>query len=109
MSILTTQKSVVIIYNMPATQLLKQRQLISESAFAELVVWQVSSPVRGSQHDYKYRLALVVDGRCVLRFDNEADKGDHYHIGEAEFPYRFSNVGQLLSDFWRQVDDYLDH
>ena len=48
----------------------------------------------------------MVDGRCVLRFDNEAGKGGHYHIGDAEFPYRFESPEQLLSDFWRQVDDY---
>ena len=70
------------------------------------VVWQVPNPVRGSGHDYKYRLALVVDGRCVLRFDNEAGKGDHYHIGDDEFPYRFESPRQLLTDFWRLVNDY---
>jgi len=86
--------------------MLKQRIAINESDFAELVVWQVPTPVRGSGHDYKYRLALVVKGHCVLRFDNEAGKGDHYHIGNAEFPYRFESPERLLSDFWRQVDDY---
>ena len=30
----------------------------------------------------KYRLALVVDGLCVLRYDNETGKGDHRHIRE---------------------------
>jgi len=24
----------------------------------------------------------VANGRCVLRFDNEADKGDHMHVEE---------------------------
>lgn len=33
----------------------------------ELVVWQVPAPVRGSAHSYKYRLALIVKGNCVLR------------------------------------------
>ena len=28
-------------------------------------------------HGFKYRLAFVVNGVCVLRYDNEAGKGDH--------------------------------
>jgi hypothetical protein len=37
--------------------------------------------VRGSRHQYKYRLVLVVNDDCVLRYDNEAGKGDHKHVG----------------------------
>ncbi len=33
----------------------------------------------GSSHGFKYRLAYVVDGVCVVRYDNEVDKGDHRH------------------------------
>jgi hypothetical protein len=32
-------------------------------------------------HELWYRLALVVGGKCVLRYDNEAGKGDHRHVG----------------------------
>ncbi|MGX7347355.1 toxin-antitoxin system TumE family protein [Acetobacter pasteurianus] len=38
--------------------------------FIELVVWEVPSPLRGSLHHYKYRLALISDGKCVLRYDD---------------------------------------
>jgi Family of unknown function (DUF6516) len=58
------------------------------------------APLRGSPHDYKYRLALVVDEVCVLRLDNEAGKGDHRHIGEREEPYTFVSVDRLIEDFW---------
>ena len=64
-------------------------------------------PVRGSQHDLKYALALVVDGACVLRFDNEAGKGDHMHEGDTETPYRFTSAAQLLADFWQEVYKWL--
>jgi Family of unknown function (DUF6516) len=30
---------------------------------------------------FKYRLALVADGICVLRYDNETGKNDHRHRG----------------------------
>jgi hypothetical protein len=41
---------------------------------------------------------------CVLRYDNEAGKGDHRHLGAVETPYRFTTSSQLLADFWRDVD-----
>ena len=51
---------------MPARLLLRSRLALSETAFVEIVVWQVPQPVRGSGHDYKYRTALVAAGECVL-------------------------------------------
>jgi Family of unknown function (DUF6516) len=70
----------------------------------ELVVWRVPSPVRGSAHRFKYRLALVVEGLCGLRYDNEAGKGDHKHLGEEQIAYTFTTPAQLLADFWDDVD-----
>ena len=93
--------------NMPAEPLLDERHVLSESAFAELVIWRVPAPVRGSAHEYRYRLALVVDGKCVLRYDNEAGKGDHRHVGDAEERYRFKSAEQLLADFWTDVEELL--
>ena len=92
---------------MPAEPLLDERHVLSEVAFAELVVWRVPAPVRGSAHEYRYRLALVVDGKCVLRYDNEPGKGDHRHIGDAEERYRFKSAEQLLADFWADVEEVL--
>ncbi len=74
---------------MRATLMLKERHILSGNAFVEMVVWLLPSPLSGSRHAFKYRLALVVDGVCVLRFDNESGKGDHKHIGENEVPYVF--------------------
>jgi hypothetical protein len=91
---------------MPAEPLLDERHVLSETAFAELVVWRVPAPVRGSGHRYRYRLALVVGGKCVLRYDNEAGKGDHRHLGKAERPYRFTSPAQLLADFWADIGNW---
>ena len=79
--------------------LLDERRHIAEDRFVELVVWQVPQPVRASTHLFKYRLAFVVDGSCVLRYDNEAGKGDHRHVGAVESPYTFSTPEQLYADF----------
>ena len=91
---------------MPAELLLDERHVLTETVFAELVVWRVPAPVRGSAHRFRYRLALVVDGACVLRYDNEAGKGDHRHIGEMEERYRFKSADQLLADFWVDVENW---
>ena len=60
-------------------------------------------PVSGCRHPYKYRLALVVDGECVLRYDNEAGKGDHRHGDGQESPYPFTEIEQLVADFLTDV------
>lgn len=92
---------------MKAKLLLRERiAIVPGRSFAELVVWSVPTPVRASIHGFKYRLALVVDGVCVLRYDNEAGKGDHRHIGEAEIPYVFTRPEALLADFWADVEPW---
>ena len=62
--------------------------------------------ISGSAHDYKYRLAFVVDEVCVLRFDNEAGKGDHKHVGAEQMPYEFTTLEQLVADFRQAVEDW---
>ena len=89
---------------MRAELLLQERHQIAEAAFATIRIWRVAAPVRGSRHDLKYSLAYVVSGVCVLRYDNEAGKGDHRHLGSLETPYAFSTPEALLADFWNDVD-----
>ena len=91
---------------MSAKLLLEERHTLGENAFAELIVWQVPSSVPGSAHPLKYRLALVVEGHCMLRYDNKAGKGDHRHVGAAEIPYAFTTPAQLIEDFWNDVDHW---
>jgi hypothetical protein len=57
-------------------------------------------------HEFKYRLAYVIDGVCVLRFDNETGKGDHRHIDDQEEPYAFVNPDRLIEDFWKEVGNW---
>jgi len=91
---------------MKAELLLRERHQVAANAFAELRIWQVPKTVRGSRHQYKYALAYVVAGECVLRYDNEAGKGDHKHVGAEEMPYTFTTPAQLLADFWSDVDQW---
>lgn len=91
---------------MAARLLLRERRVVGEGRFAEIVVWQLTDPVPGSAHGFKYRLAFVVDEICVLRFDNETGKGDHKHIGTREAPYTFVSLEQLVTDFWNAIDEW---
>lgn len=84
--------------------LLNERHVLAEDAFVELVVWSLSSPLAGSPHRFKYRLALIAKGNCVLRFDNEAGKRDHKHVGQKEIPCVFTTPQALLDDFWNEAD-----
>jgi uncharacterized protein DUF6516 len=91
---------------MAAELLIDERHVLDLRTFVEVVVWHLPRATRGSSHRFKYRLALVSDGICVLRYYNEAGKGDHRHIRDAEAPYAFVDPDTLLADFWRDVEEW---
>ncbi len=93
---------------MKARELFNRRVPVAEQAFAELVLWEVPEPLSGCAHRYKYRLAFVVAGECVLRYDNESGKGDHKHMGGREVKYRFVSVDKLVADFFEDVKRWRD-
>jgi hypothetical protein len=88
--------------NMKAELLMRERRVL-EAGFIEVVIWKLPEPLGGSTHSLKYRLAYVVENECVLRYDNEAGKGDHRHAGAKQMPYVFVSVDQLLDDFLADV------
>ena len=89
---------------MKADLLLRDRLWLSETAKVEVVIWRVPAPLRGSLNTLKYRLALLSDGVCVTRYDNEVGKGDHKHVGDREIPYQFIDLDTLQTDFWADVE-----
>jgi hypothetical protein len=89
---------------MPVDRLLRERHVLGERVFVDVAVWRVPQPVPGSRHSFKYRLALVVSGECILRYDNETGKSDHRHVGRREEPYFFQGFERLLADFWAEVE-----
>ena len=93
---------------MDAELLLKRRATMADALFAELVIWCVPRPLAGSSHSYKYRLALVANGVCVIRFDNEAGKGDHIHRLSKQYDYHFVDVDILLSDFHLATEKWIN-
>lgn len=81
-----------------------RRVVLAEDAFVEVAIWRVREPLRPAEHPFKYRLAYVVAGKCVLRYDNERGKGDHRHFGPLQAPYAFSTPDQLLTDFEADIE-----
>ena len=59
--------------------------------------------VAGSTHEFTYRLAYVMEGIRVVRYDNEVGTGDHRHIGEKESVYTFTTPAKLIADFRRDI------
>ena len=84
---------------MSAVLLFRRRVVFADDAFAEIVIWRLPKALPPSEHLFKYRLAYVVGGVCVVRYDNEQGKGDHRHYGERESRYGFSDPESLLADF----------
>ncbi|MCU0917445.1 MAG: DUF6516 family protein [Planctomycetes bacterium] len=90
--------------NMEAALLIRERIVYSESSFAALVLRQLPIPVEGVTHRFKYRIAYVVKGVCVVRYDNESRKGDHRHFGNIESVYVFVNPEKLMTDFQADIE-----
>jgi hypothetical protein len=65
----------------------------------EMVIWQLPTVTAERPHGLKYRLYCGRSGHCLVRYDNEAGKGDHRHYGEQEEPYRFVSLECLMADF----------
>lgn len=89
---------------MAAAVLLRERLVLTETAFVETVVWRLPRPQPGCRHEFKYRLALISERICVLRYDNETGKGDHRHAGKREAAYLFTSLEALQRDFWADVE-----
>lgn len=85
----------------------RNKKLVLGKVAIEERIWAVPHPVSGSAHGYKYSLALIVDGECVLRYDNERGKGDHRHFRGQESAYAFVSLEKLTDDFQADVQRLL--
>ena len=88
---------------MKARLVRRSKNVLSDGAVLEMVIWQVPRPVEGSAHAYKYRLFYGRDGVRIVGHDNERPKSDHCHLDGRERPYEFTTVAALLEDFLAEV------
>lgn len=89
---------------MSAVELMNTRIQIADNAFATIRILQVDPAIKGSAHQYKYSLAYIVDGVCVMRYDNERGKGDHKHIGDSEYVISFTDISDLIRRFQADIN-----
>lgn len=97
-----------LLQHMGAVPLVRRRVVLAEDAFVEVVIWRLDEPISPARHQFKYRLAYVVGGECVLRYDNERGKGDHRHLRREETAYRFSTPDRLMADFAADIERWND-
>jgi hypothetical protein len=74
-----------------------------DGTISELTLLLVPEPVRGSTHEFKYRLFYGRPGIRLVGYDNEPGKGDHRHYVDREEPYLFTTPEQLIRDFLADV------
>jgi len=91
---------------MPGAKLLyRSKTVYPDGAIREMVIWKLPKASRGRKHGLKYRLYYGnVDGKCLIRYDNETGKGDHRHFCDKEETYHLKNVERLVSDFQKDID-----
>lgn len=71
-----------------------------------MVLWKLPRRMPKSSHSFKYRLYYgIADGTCLVRYDNEKNKGDHRHIAVEEKQYKFTNIETLVSDFLMDIEN----
>jgi hypothetical protein len=71
-----------------------------------VIIWRLLRATPDRYHGLKYRLYFGRGGKCLVRYDNEAGKGDHRHIKGREEPYRLVSVAKLRRDFEADIHKY---
>jgi hypothetical protein len=87
-----------------AILILHRKRYFDDGSISEIKLWHVPSPVRGSNHEFRYSLFYGRPGERWVAYDNEPGKGDHRHCGELEEEYGFTSPEQLMSDFLADVE-----
>lgn len=90
---------------MAAELLTRERLLLTATAFVDRDLEGTGS---GARKCATVPVSSCLDLRwlCILRYDNEAGKGDHRHLGDAQAPYRFTGMEQMQADFWADVAEW---
>ena len=90
---------------MKAKLIYREKFIYGDGAIREIVLWKLPEKTPERPHALKYSFYYGLgDGKCVVRYDNEAGKGDHKHIGEKEILYLFSDVETLVADFLEDIE-----
>lgn len=83
---------------MRARQVFRYRT-VQGGVTVEMVIWALPKRSAERPHGLKYRLYCGRGDACLVRYDNEAGKGDHRHYGNREEAYRVESLEKLLEAF----------
>ena len=81
----------------------KEKRVFGESEFVEIKIYEVENS-RLFPEGIKYSMVFVKNGICLLRYDNERNKGHHKHISGKESGIEFKGVEQLKKSFYEEVN-----
>lgn len=88
---------------MPNATCIINSKVIQGRWIVQRIVWVLPQTSRERPHGLKYRLFCGDDKHCLVRYDNEAGKGDHRHYDQREESYTFTTLEALLEDFQADV------
>ena len=98
---LTGQSSWYKIPTMTSRLILQTKEMKGDE-IVEIKLWQVPVTV-DKPHGVKVSLVYVRGGKRLVCYDNAERKGYHRHVMEAEAPYPFTGIRQLLNDFKKDI------
>jgi len=89
---------------MKAELLYHNKKVESNGDIIEIKIWKV--PVTEDKpFGVKYSLVFIRGSKRVIGYDNAERKGDHKHIGDKVFPYKFTTVKKLFKDFYKDLGE----
>ena len=89
---------------MRADNVIDFKECRDDGTIVQMVVWRLPQTDVERPHGLKYRLYCGREGQCLVRYDNEAGKGDRRHYGDREETYSFTTLTTLLADFRADVE-----
>jgi hypothetical protein len=89
---------------MKAKRIFYDKAVLPDGAIVEMTLWQLPRTSPERVHGLKYSLFYGRDGKRIVGYDNERGKGDHKHVGELDYRYKFVSVERLVADFLADVE-----
>lgn len=83
--------------------MLKNRKPLDEDSFVEFKVYSVPRS-KQFREGIKYSLSYVKQDVCILRYDNEREKGHHKHFKGKESKISFNSTEKLIEEFEKEVE-----
>ena len=89
---------------MKAARIFYDKAVLPNGSIVEMTIWQLPRASAERDQGLKYSLFFGRDGKRIVGYDNERGKGDHRHVHEVEYRYKFVSVEQLRADFLADVE-----